>query len=156
LVANLHESELFGHVKGAFTSAERPRVGKFEAAGNGTVLLDEIETLGLEQQVNLLRVIETSEYEPVGSNQTQTCTARIIAASNCNLEEAVQQGRFRKDLYYRLNVMSFYLPPLRDRVQDIGPLARPHGGMLRPEIQQRVVHRQSRGADHAGSLSLAG
>jgi transcriptional regulator with PAS, ATPase and Fis domain len=124
LVANLVESELFGHVRGAFTGADRPKVGKFEAAGDGTVLLDEIETLGLEQQANLLRVIETGEYEPVGSNRTQVCTARIIAASNCNLEEAVEQGRFRQDLYYRLNVMSFYLPPLRERVQDIGPLAR--------------------------------
>ncbi len=124
LVANLVESELFGHVKGAFTGADRPKVGKFEAAGDGSVLLDEIETLGLEQQANLLRVIETGEYEPVGSNRTQICTARIIAASNCNLEEAVEQGRFRQDLYYRLNVMSFYLPPLRERVQDIGPLAR--------------------------------
>jgi DNA-binding NtrC family response regulator len=124
LVANLVESELFGHVKGAFTGADQDKVGKFQAAGEGTVLLDEIETLGLEQQVNLLRVIETGEYEPVGSNRTQLCTARIIAASNCNLEEAVEQGKFRQDLYYRLNVMSFYLPPLRDRVQDIGPLAR--------------------------------
>src|SRR5262245_60215077 len=124
LVANLVESELFGHVKGAFTGADRPKVGKFEAAGEGTVLLDEIETLGLEQQANLLRVIETGEFEPVGSNRTQTCTARIIAASNCNLEEAVDQGKFRQDLYYRLNVMSFYLPPLRERVQDLGPLAR--------------------------------
>ncbi len=124
LVASLVESELFGHVKGAFTGADRPKVGKFEAAGDGTVLLDEIETLGLEQQANLLRVIETGEYEPVGSNRTQISTARIIAASNCNLEEAVEQGRFRQDLYYRLNVMSFYLPPLRERVQDIGPLAR--------------------------------
>lgn len=124
LVANLVESELFGHVKGAFTGADRPKIGKFEAAGEGTVLLDEIETLGLEQQANLLRVIETGEYEPVGSNRTQISTARIIAASNCNLEEAVEQSRFRQDLYYRLNVMSFYLPPLRERVQDIGPLAR--------------------------------
>jgi DNA-binding NtrC family response regulator len=124
LVANLVESELFGHVKGAFTGADQDKVGKFEAAGEGTVLLDEIETLGLEQQSNLLRVIETGEYEPVGSNRTQLCTARIIAASNCNLEEAVEQGKFRQDLYYRLNVLSFYLPPLRERVQDIGPLVR--------------------------------
>jgi transcriptional regulator with PAS, ATPase and Fis domain len=124
LVANLVGSELFGHVKGAFTGADRPKVGKFEAAGDGTVLLDEIETLGLEQQTNLLRVIETGEYEPVGGNQTQICTARIIAASNCNLQEAIKKGGFRQDLYYRLNVMSFCLPPLRERTQDIGPLAR--------------------------------
>jgi DNA-binding NtrC family response regulator len=124
LVANLVESELFGHVKGAFTGADRLKVGKFEAAGDGTILMDEIETLGLEQQTNLLRVIETGEYEPVGGNRTQICTARIIAASNWNLEEAVEQGRFRQDLYYRLNVISFYLPPLRERIQDIAPLAR--------------------------------
>jgi DNA-binding NtrC family response regulator len=124
LVANLVESELFGHVKGAFTGADQVKVGRFEAAGDGTILLDEIETLGMDQQSNLLRVIETGEYEPVGSNRTQICTARLIAASNCNLEEAVDRGRFRQDLYYRLNVMSFYLPPLRERVQDIAPLAR--------------------------------
>jgi transcriptional regulator with PAS, ATPase and Fis domain len=124
LVANLVESELFGHVRGAFTGADRLKVGKFEAAGDGTILLDEIETLGLEHQANLLRVIETGEYEPVGSNRTQICTARIIAASNRNLEEAAEQGRFRQDLYYRLNVISVYLPPLRERVQDIAPLAR--------------------------------
>src|SRR5207247_7963314 len=124
LVANLVESELFGHVKGAFTGADQDKIGKFQAAGEGTVLLDEIETLGLEQQSNLLRVIETGEYEPVGSNRTQLCTARIIAASNCNLEEDVDRGKFRQDLYYRLNVLSFYLPPLRERVPDIGPLVR--------------------------------
>src|SRR5262249_49685761 len=81
-------------------------------------------TLGLEQQASLLRVIETGEYEPVGSNATQICTARMIFASNWNLDEAVEQGKFRRDLYYRLNVMSFYLPPLRERIQDIPPLAR--------------------------------
>ena len=121
---NLVESELFGHLKGSFTGADQDKIGKLEAAGEGTVLLDEIETLGLEQQAKLLRVIETGEYEPVGSNRTHLCTARIIAASNCNLEEAVDRGKFRQDLYYRLNVMSFYLPPLRERVQDIGPLVR--------------------------------
>jgi DNA-binding NtrC family response regulator len=124
LAANLVESEFFGHTKGAFTGADRPKVGKFAAAGNGTILLDEIDALGLEQQANLLRVIETGEYEPVGSNETQICTARIIVASNWNLEEAVDRGKFRRDLYYRLNVMSFHLPPLRERVQDIAPLVR--------------------------------
>jgi transcriptional regulator with PAS, ATPase and Fis domain len=124
LAANLVESEFFGHTKGAFTGADRPKVGKFAAAGNGTLLLDEIDALGLEQQANLLRVIETGEYEPVGSNETQICTARIIVASNWNLDEAVERGKFRRDLYYRLNVMSFHLPPLRERVQDIGPLVR--------------------------------
>jgi DNA-binding NtrC family response regulator len=124
LSANLVESEFFGHTRGAFTSADRPKVGKFAAAGPGTLLLDEIDALGLEQQTNLLRVIETGEYEPVGSNETQHCAARIIVASNWNLEEAVERGKFRRDLYYRLNVMSFHLPPLRERVQDISPLVR--------------------------------
>src|SRR5262245_58847855 len=120
----LVESELFGHVKGAFTGADRTKVGRFEAAGEGTILLDEIDALGLEQQAKLLRVIESGEYEPVGSNGTQVCQARIIAASNWNLEEAVDQGKFRQDLFYRLNVMSFHLPPLRERVRDIAPLVR--------------------------------
>jgi two-component system response regulator HydG len=124
LAPNLVESEFFGHVKGAFTGADMPKIGKFAVAGQGTLLLDEIDSLGLEQQANLLRVIETGEFEPVGSNETQICAARIIAATNCNLEEAVDQGRFRRDLYYRLNVMPFYLPPLRDRIDDIAPLAR--------------------------------
>jgi two-component system response regulator HydG len=122
--AGLIESEFFGHVKGAFTGADRPKVGKFAAVGDGTLLLDEIDTLGLEQQATLLRVIETGEFEPVGSNETQRCSARLIVASNLDLEEAVSRGRFRPDLYFRLNVMSFHLPPLRERVQDIGHLAR--------------------------------
>jgi transcriptional regulator with PAS, ATPase and Fis domain len=124
LAANLIESELFGHVKGAFTGADRLKVGKFEAVGKGTLLLDEIDTLGLEQQAKLLRVIETGAYEPVGGNDTNMCHGRIIAASNWNVEEAVAQGKFRQDLYYRLNVLAFHLPPLRERIQDIGPLAR--------------------------------
>src|SRR5579884_1525014 len=122
--ANLIESAFFGHIKGAFTGADRSKIGKFEAAGNGTILLDEIDTLGLEQQAGLLRVIETGEFEPVGSNETRHCTARIVVASNWDLEEAVSSGKFRQDLYYRLNVMSFHLPPLRERVQDIAPLVR--------------------------------
>src|SRR4029077_2598594 len=124
IAANLIESELFGHVKGAFTGADRPKIGKFAAVGNGTLLLDEIDTLGLEQQATLLRVIETGEFEPVGSIETQMCHARLVVASNVNLEDAVERGKFRPDLYFRLNVMSFHLPPLRERVQDISPLAR--------------------------------
>jgi DNA-binding NtrC family response regulator len=124
LAPNLIESEFFGHVKGAFTGADHTKEGKFAAAGHGTLLLDEIDTLGLQQQSNLLRILETGEFEPVGSNQTQVCTARIIAASNWNLEEAVDSGKFRRDLYYRLHVMAFHLPPLRERIQDIPPLVR--------------------------------
>jgi transcriptional regulator with PAS, ATPase and Fis domain len=122
--ANLVESAFFGHVKGAFTGADRAKIGKFEAAGNGTLLLDEIDTLGLEQQAGLLRVIETGEFEPVGCNETRMCTARLIVASNWDLEAAVENNKFRRDLYYRLNVMSFHLPPLRERVQDISLLVR--------------------------------
>jgi two-component system, NtrC family, response regulator HydG len=121
---NLLESAFFGHVRGAFTGADRPKVGKFEAAGEGTILLDEIDTIPLEQQAGLLRVIETGDFEQVGGNETKNCKARIIVASNWDLEDAVQRGKFRQDLYYRLNVMSFHLPPLRERVQDLAPLAR--------------------------------
>jgi two-component system, NtrC family, response regulator HydG len=124
LAANLVESEFFGHIRGSFTGADRTKVGKFAAVGKGTLLLDEIDTLPLEQQATLLRVMETGEFEPVGSVETQKCQARLIVASNIHLEEAVQSGSFRPDLYFRLNVMSFHLPPLRERVQDIAPLAR--------------------------------
>jgi two-component system, NtrC family, response regulator HydG len=123
LVANLIESELFGHAKGAFTGADRHAEGKFAAVGQGTLLLDEIDTLGLPQQTNLLRIIETGEFEPVGSHQTQRCKARLIFASNVNLEQAVDDGRFRRDLFYRINVLSIFLPPLRERIDDILPLA---------------------------------
>jgi DNA-binding NtrC family response regulator len=124
LAAGVIMSELFGHVRGAFTGADRARVGKFGAAGSGTLLLDEIDALPLETQAALLRVIETGEFEPLGSNDTQLCRARVIAASNWDLEEAVARGKFRLDLYYRLNVLSFHLPPLRERRQDIEALAR--------------------------------
>jgi transcriptional regulator with PAS, ATPase and Fis domain len=124
LASNLIESELFGHARGAFTGADRAKEGKFRAAGQGTLLLDEIDALGMDQQANLLRVLETGEFEPVGSNETLKCQARMVVASNVDLEDAVRQGRFRQDLYYRLNVMSFHLPALRERVRDIAPLAR--------------------------------
>jgi transcriptional regulator with PAS, ATPase and Fis domain len=124
LSPDLIESELFGHVRGAFTGAERTKIGKFAAAAHGTLLLDEIDALGLDKQANLLRVLESGEYEPVGSNCTQRTACRIVAASNVSLEELVEQGRFRRDLYYRLKVLSFHLPPLRERPEDIAPLTR--------------------------------
>jgi two-component system response regulator HydG len=124
LSGNLIASEFFGHVKGAFTGADTTKVGKCAAAGDGTLLLDEIDTLGLEHQANLLRVIETGEYEPVGGNETQVCKARIVAATNWNLADAVERGTFRSDLYYRLHVLAFRLPPLRERPQDVAPLVR--------------------------------
>lgn len=123
LPADLIESELFGHVKGAFTSAHADKEGKFIAARRGSVLLDEIDVLGPEQQVKLLRVIETGEFEPVGSNHTQHCQARLVVASNLDLQPLVEQGRFRPDLYYRLNMLKFTIPPLRHRKVDIIPLA---------------------------------
>ena len=124
LPGELIESELFGHTKGSFTSAHADKDGKFLAAGSGTILLDEIDVLTPDQQVKLLRVIEKGEFEPVGSNRTITVKARIIAASNLQLQPLVEQGRFRPDLYYRLNTLSFTLPPLRKRMSDIEPLAR--------------------------------
>lgn len=123
LPPTLIESELFGHVKGAFTGADRNKLGKFEAAGEGTILLDEIDALTLEQQVKLLRVIETREFEPVGSNETRSMRARLIVASNVCLETLVANNRFRNDLYYRLNVLKFHLLPLRERPRDVAPLA---------------------------------
>lgn len=121
---DLIESELFGHVKGAFTSAHADKEGKFLAARRGSLLLDEIDVLGLEQQVKLLRVLETGEFEPVGSNETHKNQSRIIAASNLDLQPLVERGRFRPDLYYRLNMLKFVIPPLRERKIDIVPLAR--------------------------------
>ncbi len=121
---HLLASEFFGHSKGAFSGADAGKVGKFEAAGAGTLLIDEIDALTLDQQANLLRVIENGEFEPVGSNETQRSDARIIVATNWNLSEAVALGTFRNDLYYRLNVLPFRIPPLRDRLQDVSPLVR--------------------------------
>ncbi|MCA8993459.1 MAG: sigma-54-dependent Fis family transcriptional regulator [Planctomycetaceae bacterium] len=124
LPRELIESELFGHSKGAFTSAHADKDGKFVAAARGTVLLDEIDVLGPEQQVKLLRVIETGEFEPVGSNLTMKSQARLVVASNLELQPLVETGRFRPDLYYRLNMLKFEIPPLRRRKVDIIPLAK--------------------------------
>jgi DNA-binding NtrC family response regulator len=117
--ANLIESEMFGHVKGAFTGADRDRTGKFAEVGRGTLLLDEIDTLSLSLQAKLLRAVEERLFEPVGSNKSLPVQARLIAASNQPLEKKVESGRFRPDLYYRLNVVGFHLPPLRERRQVI-------------------------------------
>ena len=114
LSTSLIESEMFGHVRGSFTGADRDRVGKFAEVGRGTLFLDEIDTLPPAMQAKLLRVVEDREFEPVGSNRTQPVLARLIAASNQGLEEEVAAGRFRSDLFYRLNVVNFYLPPLRE------------------------------------------
>jgi DNA-binding NtrC family response regulator len=124
LAANLIESEMFGHVRGAFTSADRDRVGKFAEVGGGTLLLDEIDTLPPAVQSKLLRAVEERVFEPVGSNQTLPLKARLIVASNQPLDQEVAARRFRADLYYRLNVISFVLPPLRERLPLIPHLVR--------------------------------
>jgi len=123
LPADLLESELFGHVRGAFTGAVRDRVGRFELASHGTLFLDEIGDLPTPLQVKLLRVLQERQYERVGESTTRTTHARIIAATNIDLRVALRQGRLREDLYYRLCVVPIEVPPLRERREDIPPLA---------------------------------
>src|SRR5947208_7996042 len=118
------ESELFGHVRGAFTDAKSDRVGRFELADQGTLFLDEIANVPLSQQAKLLRVIETGEFERLGSSRTRRVDTRIISATNANLTDEVAAGRFRQDLLFRLNTIEIRLPPLRDRREDIMPLAK--------------------------------
>jgi len=123
LSEGVFESELFGHVKGAFTDAKTDRAGRFELADESTLFLDEIANLPMSQQAKLLRVIETGEFERVGSSRTLHANVRIISATNSNLHEEVAAGRFRQDLLFRLNTIEVALPPLRERREDIAPLA---------------------------------
>ncbi|MBC7947419.1 MAG: sigma 54-interacting transcriptional regulator [Chitinophagaceae bacterium] len=123
LPATLIESELFGHEKGSFTGATDKRIGKFEQANGGTIFLDEIGEMPVDLQVKLLRVLQEKEIEPIGSTSSIKINVRIIAATNRNLEKEVAEGRFRLDLYYRLNVFPIELPPLRERTEDIPALA---------------------------------
>ena len=126
LSRELLESELFGHVKGAFTGALADTAGKVAAADGGTLLLDEIGDLPIEIQSKLLRLLQEREYERVGEAKPRRANVRVISATNRDLVQAVREGRFREDLYYRLNVISFRLPPLRERLQDLEPIARRH------------------------------
>lgn len=122
LTESLLESELFGHMKGSFTGAVDNRTGRFEAAHTGSIFLDEINSTSPKLQVKLLRVLQEGEFERVGDNNTKKVDTRIVAATNRDLLDEIEGGRFREDLYYRLNVVPIYLPPLRDRRDDIEPL----------------------------------
>lgn len=145
---NLIESELFGHVKGAFTGAMRDRSGRFKQADGGTLFLDEIGEMPLESQGKLLRALQEQAFEPVGSSQTQKVDVRILAATNRDLSTDIHQGRFREDLYYRLNVVSIEIPPLRERKEDILLLTRHFLKLYAPEeefkladrLKQRLLH----------------
>ncbi|CAN5561182.1 sigma-54 dependent transcriptional regulator [soil metagenome] len=121
---NLLESELFGHVKGAFTGAIENKAGRFEAATGGTIFLDEINSMSPKLQVKLLRVLQEREFERVGESVSRKVDVRVIAATNASLEDMVDEGEFREDLFYRLNVVPIALPALKDRREDIEPLAR--------------------------------
>ena len=120
----LFESEMFGHVKGAFTDARSDRVGRFELADGGTLFLDEIANLTSSQQAKILRVLETGEFERVGSSRTQKANARLLSATNSELIKDIEAGRFREDLYFRLNTIQIHLPPVRERREDIPALVK--------------------------------
>lgn len=135
----LLESELFGHEKGAFTGAYIRQKGKFETANGGTIFLDEIGELPFHLQVKILRAIEQKEIDPIGGKSPQPVDDRIIAASNKDLKEEVKKGKFREDLFYRLNVASINIPPLRDRVEDIEPLAGHYLSLMNKKYRRRFL-----------------
>jgi Nif-specific regulatory protein len=138
LAPGVLESELFGHEKGAFTGAIGRRVGRFELADSGTLFLDEVGDLPPEVQIKLLRVLQEREFERIGGPETVQVDVRLISATNCNLEELISRGTFRRDLYYRLNVFPVIIPPLRERKEDIPALARHFLGKFGPTIGKRV------------------
>lgn len=148
LTESILESELFGHEKGAFTGAMSQRQGKFEIAQDGTILLDEIGDISHNVQTKLLRVLDDREFERVGGNQTLKMSARVIAATNTDIAAAVQAGKFREDLYYRLKVVSIYIPPLRERKEDIPLLVRHFVDIFSQEMDREI-----RGVD-PGTMDL--
>src|SRR5579884_3276014 len=149
LSEGLFESELFGHVRGAFTDAKTDRVGRFELADGGTLFLDEIGTVPLALQAKLLRVLQTGDVERVGSSKTRRVDVRVISATNANLQQEVAEGRFREDLLFRLNTIEIHLPPLRDRREDIPLLANHFLGMHAQRYRKRIC-----GFDMAATQSL--
>jgi len=166
---SVFESELFGHVRGAFTDAKSDRVGRFELADRGTLFLDEIANISLGQQAKLLRVLETGEFERLGSSKTRTADVRVVSATNADLREEVAAGRFRQDLLFRLNTVEIHLPPLRVRRGDILPLAehflrqhaqryrKPLLGFDEPAVEVLLAHAwpgNVREVDHAVERSV--
>ena len=143
LSEGVFESELFGHVKGAFTDAKTDRVGRFELADGGTLFLDEIANISANLQAKLLRVLETGEFERVGSSKTRNVDVRILSATNADLNAEVAAGRFRQDLLFRLNTIEIRLPPLRERREDI-PLLAAHFLRQHAEHYRKVAHRLRR------------
>lgn len=138
LMETLLESELFGHVSGAFTGAIRDKKGKFELAGDGTIFLDEISEMSLSVQSKLLRVLQEKEFEKIGGEETLKMNARIITATNKDLEQLVKEGKFREDLYYRLKVFTINVPPLKDRKEDIPLLAMHFIDLVNKEVHKNV------------------
>ena len=154
--ATLIESELFGHEQGAFTGATKKREGRFALAHGGTIFLDEIGEVPVELQAKLLRVLQEGEFEPVGSSRTQKVDARVIAATNRDLKQATREGKFREDLYYRLNVFPIELPPLRERGDDIGLLAANFAGKFAQRMGRSIESLSGRLYPASSSLQLAG
>ncbi len=142
----LIESELFGHERGAFTGATTKRRGKFELADGGTIFLDEVGDMSLKTQAKVLRVLQEQTFERVGGSETLTVDVRVIAASNKDLEEEIRKGTFREDLFYRLNVIPFEVPPLRERKEDIALLAAHFLGLFSREYGKRQKSAEPRGA----------
>ncbi|MBV9390391.1 MAG: sigma-54-dependent Fis family transcriptional regulator, partial [Verrucomicrobia bacterium] len=134
----LFESEMFGHIKGAFTDARADRAGRFELADGGTLFLDEIANMTAVQQTKLLRVLECGEFERVGSSKTRRADARLLSATNADLQKEISEGRFREDLFFRLNTIEIHIPPLRERQEDIPVLAMQYLGEINRRYRKSI------------------